>query len=126
MIMFFQSPGAVSLLFLFLLPPAPAPMLLFPYFCSPAHAPMLLSLDLPSGPSVLFGAIARNVDWAGLASQEGGYPCGAPQGADAKVVLPLMLQVLYTAGQCAVFSVQCAFVRVQFVVCSAHWAVCSE
>ena len=42
---------------------------------------------------MLFGAIARNVDWAALADQEGGYPCGAPQGPDAKVVLPLILQV---------------------------------
>merc|ERR1712107_79719 len=57
-----------------------------------------------TGPSVLFGAIAKNTDWAGL-----GYECGAPtdkcdegdvgyplctEHTPTKVVLPLALQYL--------------------------------
>merc|ERR1719187_2164702 len=42
-----------------------------------------------TAPSVLFGAVAKNTDWVGA-----GYPCGAPLGADSKVVLPLALQYL--------------------------------
>jgi len=43
-----------------------------------------------TGPSVLFGAIARNTDWSKAVGVE--YP--APEGNCAKVVLPLALQYL--------------------------------
>ncbi len=42
-----------------------------------------------TGPSVLFGAIAKATDWS-----KTGYPCGAPTGDASKVVLPLVLQYL--------------------------------
>jgi len=42
-----------------------------------------------TGPSVLFGAIAKNTDWT-----KTDYPCPAPTGATSKVVLPLTLQYL--------------------------------
>merc|ERR1712106_394125 len=42
-----------------------------------------------TGPSVLFGAIARATDWT-----KTDYKCGAPMGDTAKVVLPLALQYL--------------------------------
>jgi len=42
-----------------------------------------------TGPSVLFGAIARATDWS-----KTDYLCGAPEGDTAKVVLPLALQYL--------------------------------
>ena len=43
-----------------------------------------------TGPSVLFGAIARNTDWSKAVGVD--YP--APEGNCAKVVLPLALQYL--------------------------------
>jgi len=42
-----------------------------------------------TGPSVLFGAIARATDWSKTE-----YPCPAPTGSASKVVLPLALQYL--------------------------------
>jgi len=42
-----------------------------------------------TGPSVLFGAIAKNTDWSMTE-----YACGAPSGKESKVVLPLALQYL--------------------------------
>ena len=42
-----------------------------------------------TGPSVLFGAIAKNTDWSKTE-----YDNPAPEGACAKVVLPLALQYL--------------------------------
>eukprot|EP00092_Neocalanus_flemingeri_P106012 GFUD01135966.1.p1 GENE.GFUD01135966.1~~GFUD01135966.1.p1 ORF type:complete len:607 (+),score=99.83 GFUD01135966.1:58-1878(+) len=42
-----------------------------------------------TGPSVLFGAVAKATDWS-LTD----YPCPAPSGATSKVVLPLSLQYL--------------------------------
>ena len=42
-----------------------------------------------TGPSVLFGAIAKATDWS-----KTDYPCGAPTGDASKVVLPLVLQYL--------------------------------
>ena len=42
-----------------------------------------------TGPSVLFGAIAKNTDWSMT-----DYPYPAPQGDCSKVVLPLALQYL--------------------------------
>jgi len=42
-----------------------------------------------TGPAVLFGAIAKSTDWS-----ETGYPCEAPTGSTAKLVMPLTLQYL--------------------------------
>jgi len=42
-----------------------------------------------TGPSVLFGAVARATDWS-----KTDYPCDAPTGASAKLVMPLTLQYL--------------------------------
>jgi len=42
-----------------------------------------------TGPSVLFGAVARATDWS-----KTDYPCPAPTGKTSKVVLPLCLQYL--------------------------------
>ena len=43
-----------------------------------------------TGPSVLFGAIAKNTDWKNVP----GFMCDAPVGDESKVVLPLVLQYL--------------------------------
>merc|ERR1719450_1941757 len=42
-----------------------------------------------TGPAVLFGAVARATNW-----EETGYPCSAPSGDTAKLVMPLTLQYL--------------------------------
>jgi len=42
-----------------------------------------------TGPAVLFGAVARATDWA-----QTDYPCSAPSGESAKLVMPLTLQYL--------------------------------
>merc|ERR1712055_994337 len=42
-----------------------------------------------TGPSVLFGAVARATDWT-----KTDYPCPKPTGTPSKVVLPLCLQYL--------------------------------
>ena len=42
-----------------------------------------------TGPSVLFGAIAKSTDWSMT-----DFNCSAPAGDEAKVVLPLALQYL--------------------------------
>jgi len=50
-----------------------------------------------TGPSVLFGAIAKATDW-----DQTDYPCGTPTKETSKVVLPLVLQYL-TPGPVAFF-----------------------
>jgi len=42
-----------------------------------------------TGPAVLFGAVARATNW-----EETDYPCSAPSGETAKLVMPLTLQYL--------------------------------
>jgi len=61
---------------------------------TPARAQMLsyggaLIALIMTGPSVLFGAVAKATDWS-----KTDYPCPAPSGATSKVVLPLCLQYL--------------------------------
>jgi len=61
---------------------------------TPARAQMLsyggaLIALIMTGPSVLFGAVARATDWS-----KTDYPCPAPSGTTSKVVLPLCLQYL--------------------------------